>query len=75
MTKVELESDGGSNSDAIESMTTQLGSYGKQLTKQLQNLDAKIDAYHLTVQKEGNGVTIDFGLRTTIQLKQESREE
>ena len=59
--------------DSLESVGNQLSTYERQLRRTLHDLDAKIDSYHFSIQKEGEGITVDLAIKTTIKLKHKTR--
>lgn len=60
---------GSDESDGLESVGNQLSAYESQLRRTLHDLDAKIDSYHFSIEKAGEGITIDLAIRTTIKFK------
>jgi hypothetical protein len=68
MSKDDLDSE-PDESDGLESVGNQLSIYERQLRRTLHDLDAKIDSYHFSIQKEGEGITVDLAIKTTIKLK------
>jgi hypothetical protein len=54
---------------SIDNVRTQISSYERQIREYLDKLDATVDAYKFSVEKHGDGLTIDISLRATIQSK------
>lgn len=44
-------------------------SYEHQIREYLDKLEATVDTYKFSVEKHGEGLTIDMALRATIQVK------
>lgn len=63
------EEEGLTESTNLEGVGDQLSTYARQLKGYLENLDAKIDSYKFSIQKEEDGMTIELNLRTTIKPK------
>ncbi len=74
MSESDIEEDEDSDK-TLEGIGSQLSIFERQFRKQLQNLNTKIESYHFSIQKEGEGITVDFALRTTIRMKQKDVEE
>jgi hypothetical protein len=76
----EGEGEGGDDDDDkmmsanLEGVGDQISTYARQLKGYLENLDAKIDSYRFSIQKEDNGMTIELNLKTTIKPKRKSPE-
>jgi len=58
----------------LEGVGDQISTYARQLKGYLENLDANIDSYRFSIQKEDNGMTIELNLKTTIRPKRKSAE-
>jgi hypothetical protein len=61
------EKEGGHVS--LDNVRNQISSYEHQIREYLDKLDATVDAYKFSVEKHGDGLTIDISLRATIQSK------
>ena len=53
----------------MDNVRNQISSYEHQIREYLDKLDATVDAYKFSVEKHGDGLTIDISLRATIQSK------
>lgn len=67
----QMEEDKTASTD-LEGVGDQLTTYARQLKGYLENLDAKIDSYRFSIQKEDEGMTIELNLRTTIRPKRKA---
>jgi len=57
---------GGTSLDGVKS---QIETYGTQIREYLNSHQATIDAYKVSVEKDGEGFTVDFALRAKIHPK------
>ena len=65
-------SDRRSDAD-LEGMGRQIRSYERQVREYLGNIDAEIDSYNFSLEKSGEGITIELGLRATLRPKHRER--
>ncbi|MGD0395369.1 MAG: hypothetical protein ABSB26_00475 [Nitrososphaerales archaeon] len=54
---------------SLDDVRDRISSYEHQIREYLDKLDATVDAYKFSVEKHGDGLTIDISLRATIQSK------
>lgn len=54
---------------SVDSVRHQLLSYEHQMKEYLDKLEATVDTYKFSVEKHGEGLTIDVALRATIHVK------
>jgi hypothetical protein len=59
----------GKDDQSLDSVKNQIETYGSQIKEYLSNHQATIDAYRVSVEKEGEGFAIDFALKATFQPK------
>jgi len=54
---------------SLDNVRNQISSYEHQIREYLDKLDATVEAYKFSVEKHGDGLTIDISLRATIHSK------
>jgi hypothetical protein len=54
---------------SVDEVKHQLMSYEHQIREYLDKLEATVDTYKFSVEKHGEGLTIDMALRATIHVK------
>ena len=54
---------------SMDNVRNQISSYEHQIREYLDKLDATVDTYKFSVEKHGDGLTVDISLRATIQSK------
>jgi len=54
---------------SMDDVRNQISSYEHQIREYLHKLDATVDAYKFSVEKHGDGLTIDISLKATIHSK------
>jgi hypothetical protein len=54
---------------SVDEVKHQLISYEHQIKEYLDKLEATVDTYKFSVEKHGEGLTIDMALRATIHVK------
>jgi hypothetical protein len=52
---------------SIDSIRTQLSSYGNQIQEYLKNVNAQVEDYKFSIEKRDNGLSIDIEFKATIQ--------
>jgi hypothetical protein len=55
---------------SMDDVRNQISSYEHQIREYLDKLDATVEAYKFSVEKHGDGLTIDMSLRATIHSKE-----
>ena len=55
--------------DNLDEVRKQLLAYQNQIKEYLGKVNANIDSYKLSVEKHGDGITVDIAMRATIQSK------
>lgn len=65
----------GDSDESLEVFGSQLSGYERQLRKHLKDLDAKIDSYRFSIEKDDDSLVIDLALKTTIRLKKKNGDE
>jgi hypothetical protein len=55
--------------DELEAMGRQIRSYERQVREYLAKIDANVDTYNFSVEKNGDALTIEVGLRATIRAR------
>ena len=53
----------------MENVKNQLMSYEHQIREYLDKLEATVDTYKFSVEKHGEGLTIDMALKATVHVK------
>jgi hypothetical protein len=53
----------------VDSVKHQLLSYENQIREYLDRLEATVDTYKFSVEKHGEGLTLDMALKATIHVK------
>jgi hypothetical protein len=57
--------------DSIDSIKSQLSTYGNQIQEYLKNVNAKVEDYKFSIEKKENGgLSIDIEFKATIQAAQ-----
>jgi hypothetical protein len=54
---------------SLDSVRNQVLSYEHQIKEYLNKLDATVDTYKFSVEKHGDGLTVDISLKATIHSK------
>ena len=54
---------------------TQLVSYSSQIQQYLQNVEAKIDDYKLSIEKKEDGLAIDCAIKAKVLMKDTLRSQ
>lgn len=54
---------------SIDNVKNQIQSYEHQIREYLSKIDATVDTYKFSVEKHGEGITIDISFKATIQPK------
>jgi hypothetical protein len=54
---------------SLDGLKSQIETYGAQIKEYLNSHKATIDAYKVSVEKDGEGFAIDFALRAKISPK------
>ena len=52
---------------SIDSIKTQLSTYGTQIQEYLKNVNATVENYKFSIEKKDNGLAIDIEFRATVQ--------
>lgn len=52
--------------ESLDSVKLQLLSYGSQIQEYLGKVDASIDGYKFSIEKQGDGLSIDIAFRATV---------
>jgi hypothetical protein len=68
-----VEESNSRSGDNLEGMGGQIRSYERQLKEYLEKIDASVDSYNFSIEKAGDGITIELGLRATIRPKRRMR--
>ena len=55
--------------DNLDDVRKQLLAYENQIKEYLNKVDANVDSYKFSVEKHGEGITVDIAMRATIQPK------
>jgi len=63
------EKDGKKLGESLEDVRHQLGAYEDQIKQYLENIEAHVDGYKFSVEKQGDTLVIDMALKAKIQLK------
>ncbi|HME19329.1 MAG TPA: hypothetical protein VKF15_06325 [Nitrososphaerales archaeon] len=53
---------------SVDNVKDQLMSFEHQIKQYLERLEATVDTYKFSVEKQGEGLTIDMALRATIHV-------
>lgn len=56
--------------ESLDNVKSQLLSYGNQIHKCLENVDAKVDGYKFSVERKEDGLTVDCQFKATILQKE-----
>jgi hypothetical protein len=54
---------------SVDGVKNQLLSYEQQIREYLDRLEATVDTYKFSVEKHGEGLTLDMALKATIHVK------
>ncbi|HZW84792.1 MAG TPA: hypothetical protein VFE91_02680 [Nitrososphaerales archaeon] len=54
---------------SLEGVRNQLLDYETQIKEYLDNLEAKVDTYKFSVEKQPDGLSIDLALKATVHVK------
>jgi hypothetical protein len=54
---------------SLDAVKQQLLDYANQIREYLNRVDAKVDGYKCSIEKQEDGLTIDIGFRATIHPK------
>jgi hypothetical protein len=54
---------------SLDNVRNQLLSYEHQIKEYLDKLEATVDTYKFSVEKHGEGLTVDIALRATVRPK------
>jgi len=54
---------------SLDNVRNQISSYEHEIREYLDKLDATVEAYKFSVEKHGDGLTIDMSLKATIHSK------
>jgi hypothetical protein len=57
------------NEVSLDNVRHQLMSYERQLKELLDKLEATVDTYKFSVEKQGDGLTLDMALKATVHVK------
>ena len=53
--------------ESLETIKSQLSTYGSQIQEYLKNVNAKVDDYKFAIEKKDNGLSVDIEFKATIQ--------
>jgi hypothetical protein len=59
--------------ESLDGVKKQLLSYSTQIQEYLGKVDASIDGYKFSIEKQGDGLTIDIAFRATVHPKTSSK--
>jgi hypothetical protein len=68
-----IEEPASVSEDDLEGMGRQIRSYEQQLKQYLDKVQPSVDLYNFAIEKEGDAVTIEFGLRATLRPRRKPR--
>ncbi|MDA4128994.1 MAG: hypothetical protein OK422_06035 [Thaumarchaeota archaeon] len=54
---------------SLDSVRNQILTYEHQIKEYLDKLEAKVDTYKFSVERHGEGLTIDIAFRATVHAK------
>ena len=63
------EKDGKDLGENLEDVRHQLLVYENQIKDYLENIEAHVDGYKFSIEKQGDALVIDIALKAKIQLK------
>jgi hypothetical protein len=52
---------------SLDSIKTQLATYGNQIQEYLKNVNATVEDYKFSIEKKENGLSIDIEFKASIQ--------
>ncbi len=55
--------------DSLDGVRHQLLSYGNQIQEYLTKVDATVETYKLSIEKQSDGLSLDFAFRAKIRPK------
>jgi hypothetical protein len=55
--------------DSLDTVRKQLVTYGDEIQEYLGKVDAKVDAWKFSIEKQNEGLTVDIAFRATIHPK------
>jgi hypothetical protein len=55
--------------DSLDGVKKQLVSYGDQIQEYLGEVDAKVDSWKFSIEKQNEGLTVDIAFRATVHPK------
>ena len=66
------EKDGKNLGENLEDMKRQLLVYENQVKDYLEDIEAHVDGYKFSIEKQGDALIVDIALKAKIQLKSSS---
>ena len=64
-----MEVRGGGHTLSVQEVRTRITAYENQIRQYLDSLEANVEGYKFTVEKQGDGLVIDVAVRATIHPK------
>jgi len=55
--------------DSLDTVRKQLVTYGDEIQEYLGKVDAKVDSWKFTIEKQNEGLTVDIAFRATVHPK------